>query len=111
LIQHKLLGRSEDDDRSMGLDLDLAFGSEARANQRLGDSLAGSRLAEQEKRVVRTTPDDERRDDPGLRREKQRLARAADVELLDLVRDHPVQVRGGVGPLHENVRPRPGRGV
>ena len=33
--------------------------------------------------------------------------RRADVELLDLVRHHPVQIRRGVGAVHRNVGPGP----
>ena len=51
------------------------------------------------------TPDDpQRRDHPGLRGEQQGLAALADSEGLDVIRDHPLQVVGGVGSGNAQVR-------
>ena len=51
------------------------------------------------------TPDDaQRRDHPGLRGEQQGLATLADGEGLDVVRDHSLQVVGGIGSGNAQVR-------
>ena len=52
--------------------------------------------------------DDERRDHPRLRGEEQRLARVADPERLDVVREHALEVGRGVRAAHADERPRAG---
>jgi hypothetical protein len=61
------------------LESDLALRREARALKLAREPLPGLRLGEQEKAVLRAPPDEHRRDDPGLRREQQRLAGRADL--------------------------------
>ena len=65
------------------------------------DGFAELGLGEQEEVVLAAAPDDERRDQPCLRRQEERLARC----FLDVVRDHPLEEVLGVRSLDRDVRP------
>ena len=87
----------------MLLGLDRALRGEAEAGQLGRDALAERRLGEEEEVVVPAPQDGQRRDQPRLRGEQQRLARLAGAERLDVVRDHPLEVRRGVLARHADV--------
>jgi len=90
--------RPQRDERSVCLGLDLTLQREAGAGQRRPDGRAEARLREHEE-VVHPTPEhDERCDHPCFRREQKRLARVAEAERLDVVRDHRLQVSFCVRP-------------
>ena len=91
--------------------LDRAFRSEAGAEKLADEAFACLRLGQEEEVVLRPAEDDEGAHDARLRRQEQRLARGADVELLDLVRHHSVQVGRGVRPDHGNIGPGARRGL
>ena len=91
---------AEDDRGRVLLDLDVALGREAGAEKRGAHSFAEARLGQQEKVLHAAPPHGQRRDHARLRREEQRFARVADRELLDVVRDHRLEVRLGIRPPH-----------
>jgi hypothetical protein len=70
------------------------------------DELALSGLRQHEEVVVTAPQDEERRDHPGLRGEEERRARLAGRQRLDVVRDHPLQVVGRIGPRDADELPR-----
>ena len=76
----------------MLLRLDLAAGAQAHAREVRTHGLAELRLGEEQEVLVAAAPDDERRDEPRLRREQERGDGVADGERVDVVRDHPLEV-------------------
>ena len=107
------LGRrlAEHDRGGVRLRLDRALRGEAEAGQLPGDHLPERRLGEEQEVVGRAAQHGQRCDQPRLRGQQQRLAGLARAERLDVVRDHPLQVGGGVGPGDADVRARPGGGL
>ena len=93
---------AEDDVRGVLLELDLAAGREAHADERRTHALPDALLGQEQEVVGRPAEDDERRDHARLRREEQRLARVAHAELLDVVRDHRLEVCLGSRASHPN---------
>ena len=94
---------AQHDHRRVLLGLDRALGSEAEAEQLRCDALTERRLG-QEQEVVGVPPDDgQRGDHPCLRGQQQRLARRTRLEHLDVVRDHPLEVRGCVGSRNPDI--------
>jgi hypothetical protein len=104
------LAPAEDEERLVLLRLDLGLRREPEPAQLRRHTLAELRFREQQEVIRPAAPDDERRDHAPLRREEERLAGVAEVERLDLVRDHPLEVAGrlGAGDAHEGTGP-PGR--
>jgi hypothetical protein len=95
--------RAQDDDGPVLLRLDRALRREAGAQELANEPLAGKGLGQEQEVVLPAAHDDERRDDPRLRRQEQRRARLPGCERLDVVRDHAVEVRGRVRPSHGDV--------
>jgi hypothetical protein len=79
------------------LGLDLGLRREAHAHEFRAHALAELRFGEHQEVVVRATQHPQGRDDARLRGQQQRLAALADLERLDVVRDHALEVVGGVG--------------
>ena len=88
----------------MLLRFDLGLRGEARTEQLGADHVAEVGLGQHEEVVIATTQDTQRRDDARLRRQQQRLARLADAERGDVVRDHPLEVVLSVRPGHTDER-------
>ena len=101
----------EDDRRHVLLRLDRALRGEAESDQLGRYPLAERRLGEDEEVVGAAPQDGQGGDQPCLRGEQQRLARLAGREGLDVVRDHALEVRGGVLPRHADVRARSDRSL
>ena len=98
------------------LELDLALGGEPRAQQRRAHGLGEVGLGDQEERLGPLAHDPQRRDDPALRRQQQRRPGLAGLERDDLVRDHPLEKVGRLGPRDGDVAAveavqRSGRGL
>jgi len=84
----------------VGLARDLAPHREPGAKKRGTDALTEA-LLRQEQEVVHASPQhDQRSDDASLRREEKGLARVADGQRLDVVRNHRLQVWLRVGTRH-----------
>ena len=94
---------AEDDDRRVLLGLDLDLGREPRAKQVRAHRLPETGLGQQQEVAGLTAHDDERRDQPRLRRQEEGLARRGG----DVVRQHPLQEVLRVGPGHPDVVPGP----
>ena len=90
----------------MLLRLDLRLRREAHAYELALDRVAELRFRREQEVVFRATEHAQRRDHPRLRREQQRVARTAGLERLDVVRDHALQVVGGVRSRDAEERPR-----
>src|SRR6478735_6262955 len=105
VIHDTVLCGTDDHDGAVLLALDRALRREPGSEKLAGEALAGLGLGQEQEIVVRPAYDDDGGHDARLRCQQERLARGADVELLDLVRHHPVQVRRGVRPDHGDVRP------
>lgn len=89
---------AEDQPRLVLLGLDLRFRGEAHPDKLRASGLSKLRLS-QEQKVIGGTPDDPQwRDHLGLRSEQQGLATLANSEGVDIIRDHPLQIVGSVGP-------------
>ena len=89
----------------MRLEHDLAARAQPHPQQRRPHDLAEPGLGQQQDVLLAAAQHHERRDDPRLRGEQQRLARVAGLERRDLVRDHPLEVRDRVGPGHARRTP------
>ena len=111
VIHDDVLCGTDDHDGAVLLALDRALRREPGTEKLAGEALAGLGLGQEQEVVLRPAYDDDGGHDARLRRQQERLARGADVELLDLVRHHPVQVRRGVRPDHGDVRPGTRRGL
>ena len=83
---------SEDEERRVLLHLDLALRAQAHANELRADRLAELGLGQEEEVLLAAAPDDERRDQPRLRRQEQCRARVADAERVHVVRDHALEI-------------------
>ncbi len=77
--------------RDVLLGLDLALRREAHAEQSRAHALAGAGLGQEQEVFDVPSQHDDRRDHARLRRQQQRLARIADRELLDVVREHRLE--------------------
>ena len=104
LVEHFFA--AEDEPRLVLLGLDLRLRGEAHPDELRASGLAELRLRQEQKVIGGAPNDPQRRDHPGLRGEQQRVASLADGEGLDVVRDHPLQVVGGVGSGNAQVRAR-----
>jgi hypothetical protein len=85
------------------LRLDVDLRREAGACELRAHDVAELGLRQHEEVVARAADDPERRDDPRLRRQQQRVAVLV---RGDVVRDHPLQEVLRVGPRHAEVRTR-----
>ncbi|RDI73269.1 hypothetical protein Gocc_3064 [Gaiella occulta] len=107
VVRHAALDLPEDERRDMLLRLDRALRGEAEARKLGAQSLAELRLGQQQEVVLPAAQHYQRRDESGLRREQQRLARLAGSERLDVVGHHALQVGGGIRSGDGDERPRP----
>jgi hypothetical protein len=72
-------------------------------HERCADALAETLVSEEQEIIDRASEDDEWSDHTSLRREEQRLARVADAQRLDVVRDHGLEVRARIGAADGDV--------
>src|SRR5262249_32321140 len=91
------LSGAEDHARFGPLGSDLALRSEPRPNEHTADGLAEPRLRQQQEVIEPAPHDHEGCDHARLRRQEEGLARVPETEGLDVVRDHRLQIGGGVG--------------
>ena len=87
---------AEDDDRGVLFGLDLDLRREPRSEQGRANGLSETGLGQKQELLGRSPDDDERRDQPRLRREKERRAGRGG----DVVRQHPLEEVLRVGPGH-----------
>ena len=82
------------------LELDRDLRGEATTRERGAEALGEIGLGQQQEVVHSAAVDGHRGDDASLRREEKRIARLARPERLDVVRQHPLEIRRRVGPDH-----------
>jgi hypothetical protein len=85
------------------LRLDVRARAQARPHELAADRVAEALFRQEQEVVVRAAPDAEDGDHSPLRRQQQRGAGAADRQLLDVVRDHPLEEVGRLRPAHADV--------
>ncbi len=96
---------AEDECRRVLLELDLALRTQAHPHEQRAHRLAELRLREQQEVLLAAAPHDERSDDPRLRGQQQRGACLADLQGLDVIRDHPLQVVARVRSRNAEIGP------